>query len=97
VQLLLGRDDIKTDISDGSSWTALTFAARREHKAIVRLLLGKDNVDPNLKNWFVFDIKPSKNNALTGGEGKTRTLKKKKSIPPTMKHAQNPQNGSVRS
>jgi hypothetical protein len=42
VRLLLGQEDINTDIRE-YSWTALVFSAARGHEAVVRLLLEWDS------------------------------------------------------
>jgi ankyrin repeat protein len=46
VQLLLNRDDVRTNIQDDiSGWTALVHAASEGHEAVVRLLLERDDGD----------------------------------------------------
>jgi ankyrin repeat protein len=49
VQLLLERDDVETNVTDGTA-CPLWWAAFRGHTATVQLLLKRQDIDPNPRN-----------------------------------------------
>jgi ankyrin repeat protein len=83
VKLLLGRNDVKKDPTDGHGRTPLSWAAAKGQEMVIKLLLDQDEVKPDCKD--INGQTPLLKAALNGEEAAVKLLLETKQVDPDSK------------